>query len=183
MKKVILITITLLVFISCQQVVSKYGQGGRNAAQFVKEQVPELRDDIESIEVIEEDSLLCDIGLTFASVQLARAESEFYEGMISRQRLENIIDSVSNAIKDVQYSWQYGIVVNDSLHKIPKYESQWRKVYKVCVTMKSGVKKYPRVLMDNDGITPRCIEKDFEKDIQRYIDDMMAVVNRLIYGI
>ena len=183
MKRILSIAIMLLVFVSCQQIVSKYGQGGRNAAQFVKEQAPGLQDDIESIEVIEEDSLLCDIGLTFASVQLARAESEFYEGKISRQRLDNIIDSVSNAIKDVQYSWQYGIVVNDSLHKITKYESQWRKVYKVCVTMKSGVKKYPRVLMDKDGITPRCIEKDFEKDIQKYIDDMMGVVNRLVYGL
>lgn len=182
MKKVLLITVTFFVFVSCQQNVSKYGQGGRNAVQFIKEQVPGLQDDIESIEVIEEDSLLCDIGLTFASVQLARAESEYYEGKISRQGLDNIIDSVSNAIKDVQYSWQYGIVVNDSLRKIPKYESQWRKVYKVCVTMKSGVKKYPRVLMDNDGITPRCVEKDFEKNIQKYVDDMMSIVNRLIYG-
>ena len=182
MKKLLLFVAVMLVA-SCSQVANKFGQGGRNAAQYVKEQVPNLKDDIESIETIEEDSLLCDIGLTFGNLQMLKAEGEYYEGKISRKRLDAIIDSVAKAITDVQYSWMYSIVINDSLRKLPKYENQWRKVYKVRVTMKSGDVKEPRVLMDQDGITPRCLEKDFEKTLQKYTDDMMGVTNRLIYGI
>ena len=74
-------------------------------------------------------------------------------------------------------------MVNDSLHQQPKYDYQWRKVYKVQVTMKSGDTKTPRVLMDQDGITPRCLEKEFEKTLQEHIGNVMGVVNRLLYGI
>lgn len=49
--------------------------------------------------------------------------------------------------------------------------------------MKSGDTKTPRVLMDQDGITPRCLEKEFEKTLQEHIGNVMGVVNRLLYGI
>lgn len=182
MKKLLLFVAVMLVA-SCSQVANKYGQGGKNAVQYVKEQVPGLRDDIESIEVIGEDSLLCDIGLTFGNLQMLRAEGDFYEGKISRARLDAIIDSVAKAITDVEFSWKFSNVINDSLRKLTKYDHQWRKVYQIRVTMKSGDVKEPRVLMDQDGITPRCLEKDFEKTLQKYTDDMMGVTNRLIYGI
>lgn len=182
MKKVFLLAIALLL-VSCNTEQMKYGQGGKNACQYVKEQVPGLREDIAKVEVIEEDSLLTDIGLTFADMRLSQSESDYYQGKISRKKLDAIIDSVSEAIKDVQYSWQFSNVVNDSLRQLKKFEYQWRKVYKVKVTMKSGDTKEPRVLMDQDGVTPRCLEKDFEKSLQEHIDNMMGVVNRLIYGI
>lgn len=59
----------------------------------------------------------------------------------------------------------------------------WRKVYTIRVTMKSGSTKEPRVLMDQDGITPRCMEKEFEKELKDYVDKMMGVINRKLYGI
>jgi hypothetical protein len=49
----------------------------------------------------------------------------------------------------------------------------WRKVYKVLVTMKSGDTKEPRVLMDNDGITPKMLEMDFGKQLEEYEREIM----------
>lgn len=57
MKNFFIIAI-LFVLTGCNQTQMKYGQGGKNACQFVKEQVPGLRDDIQDLEVIAEDSLL-----------------------------------------------------------------------------------------------------------------------------
>ena len=178
MKKLMLLPLAL-VLMACSGTPSKFGQGGQNAAQFVKEQVPELRDDIENIETIEEDTLLSDIGLSFANLQLLQAESDYYEGKISRDRLQQIIDSVSWEIGVVEKSWKYGTVSKNA----EKYKGQFRRVYTVRVTMKSGVTKEPRVLMDKDGITPQCMENDFEKSLKQYTDNLMGVINRILYGI
>lgn len=79
----------------------------------------------------------------------------------------------------VENSWKYGTPKTYG----NKFDGQWRKVYTVRVTMKSGVTKEPRVLMDQDGITPRMIEREFEKKLQNYASDLMDVHRRLIYGL
>lgn len=165
MKKVLLF-VMMCVTIGCSQ--SKYGQGGDNACQFVKEQTSGQSADINTIEVIHEDSLLSDAGLTIADVTLAKSCAEFKQGKMSKEAFTAVIDSLSNAATDVYYSWKYSIVANDSLKKLPKYGHLWRKVYTVKVTMKSGVTKEPRVLMDNDGVTPRMLEKDIEKTLDEF---------------
>jgi len=166
MKKVILLLTVVTLVVSCDVTSSKYGQGGKNAAQFVKEQVPGIRDDIESIETIAEDSLLGDIGFIFADTQLAKMGSEFLKGEITKEEFNAIIDSIAHDATDVEYSWRFSNVINDSLRQLKKYDGIWRKVYTVRVTMKSGTTKEPRVMMDNDGITPRMIERDMEKAIE-----------------
>ena len=45
---------------ACNTEQMKYGEGGRNACQYVKEQVPGMRDDIDSIEVIDEVIIVAD---------------------------------------------------------------------------------------------------------------------------
>lgn len=155
---------TLLTIISC----GKYGEGGRNACQFVKEQVPGLRDDIKNVEVIAEDSLLSDMMLAFGQPEFAKAGTDFWEGTISRDDYARIIDSTTLVLQDVANSWQYSNVVNDSLRRLKKYEDEWRKVYTVRVTMKSGVTRDARVLMDRDGRTPRTLENDFMKKLEEY---------------
>lgn len=180
MKKVILML--LVAMTACNTEQMKYGQGGRNACQFVKEQVPELREDITSVEVIEEDSLLSDIGLSFELNRLLKAEGDFYEGKITDSQFEDVISDYAKMANDVEYSWRFSNSINDSLRSIKKYEYMWRKVYTIRVTMKSGSTKEPRVLMDQDGITPRCMEKEFEKDLKDYVDKMTGVINRKLYG-
>lgn len=165
----------LFVLTGCNQTQMKYGQGGKNACQFVKEQVPGLRDDIQDIEVIAEDSLLCDLGMTFGDLTLSKQGAAFLKGEISKDEISATIDSVAKAATDVEYSWRFSNVVNDSLKQLPKYDGLWRKVYTVKVTMKSGTTKEPRVLMDTDGKTPRMLERDMEKAIEEHTKHILEV--------
>ena len=179
MKKVLLFLLQLVVFTGCNTEQSKYGIGGQHACQFVKEQVPELREDISSVEVIGEDSMICDIGLMFGFNRVHEAETMYYDGKITRSELDQVLDSMNLELTFVENSWKYGTPETYG----NKFDGQWRKVYTVRVTMKSGVTKEPRVLMEQDGITPRMIERDFEKKLQNYASELMDVHRRLIYGL
>lgn len=146
----------LLAAIAAVSCSGKFGAGGENAAQFVREQFGGNSDNIASIEPIFEDSLLGDTPLLF---------------------YQTPVDERIEILQDVQNSWFYGIVVNDSLKSLDKYDGAWRKVYTVCVTMKSGAKNEVRVLMDGDGVTPRMLERDFNAllgNYQREILEMAA---------
>ena len=178
MKKLLFAVLLLVVFAACNTEQSKYGQGGRNACQFVKERVPELREDIEKIEVIEEDTMLCDIGLMFGMQRLNHVESLYYQDKISREDLELVADSLNLELTFVENCWKTGTPKTYG----NKFDGQWRKVYTIRVTMKSGIIKEPRVLMEQDGITPRMIESDFQKWLKQYAGDLMGVYRRLIYG-
>ena len=173
--KIFFIIAILFVLTGCNQTQMKYGQGGKNACQFVKEQVPGLRDDIQDLEVIAEDSLLCDLGMTFGDLTLSKQGAAFLKGDISKDELSATIDSVAKAATDVEYSWRFSNVVNDSLKQLPKYDGLWRKVYTVKVTMKSGTTKEPRVLMDTDGKTPRMMERDMEKAIEEHTKHILEI--------
>lgn len=151
----------------------KLAKGAENACQFVKEKIPELRDDIASIEVVKTDTLLGDIILIFEKALFAKAGSDFLNETITREEYEKIIDERELVLTDIGDSWQFGIVVNDSLRQLEKYKSCWRKVYKVKVTMKSGVTREPRVLMDSDGMTPRMLEKEFGRSLEEYWDGII----------
>lgn len=157
-----------------------FGKGGKNAAQYVKEQIPEQADNIASIETIAEDSLLSDMGFSFAEMQLSKKGFELMQGMIKAKEYEALIDSISHAATDITYSWQFSDVVNDSLMKLPQYEFLWRKAYTVRVTMKSGDTREPRVLMDNDGITPRMMEVDMRKAIEDHTKRILEAQDMLI---
>lgn len=178
MKKYLAIAI-LIVLTGCNQTQMKYGQGGKNACLFVKEQVPELREDISSVEVIGEDSMICDIGLMFGFNRVHEAEMMYYDSKITRSELDQVLDSMNLELTFVENSWKHGTPETYG----NKFDGQWRKVYTVRVTMKSGVTKEPRVLMEQDGITPRMIEREFEKKLQNYASELMDVHRRLINGL
>lgn len=179
MKKVLMTMVVVLAIVACSS--SPYGQGGENACQFVKEQIPGLRDDIAKVEVIREDSLLSDEFLPSGELELRKGEVDYYEKRITRDKLDSIIRNVSCKLNDVESSWRFGDVVNDSLRKLEKYNYWWRKVYTVRVTMKSGTTKDPRVMMMENGVTPSCIEKDVENNIKKHVDALMDVVTNIIY--
>ena len=159
-----LLTIALLAAVACSSEQMKYGQGGRNACQFIKEQLPGLRDDIKTIEVIGEDSLLSDIGLTFASLRAGYVKTAYYEGRTSYEEMDRVLDSCWAELMFVEQSWKYGTVSK----KVEKFRNQWRKVYTVRATLKSGDTRENRVLMDKDGVTPRKLESDFLIDLTQY---------------
>lgn len=164
MKKVLYIVLTLAV-ISCDNTSLntslKYGQGGQNAVQFVKEQMLSIAQNTESIEVTDEDSLLCDIGLMFGINEVNKALNQYYNEEISLKEARAVRDRVLHDGADVENTWRFGSIVTDSLKRLPKYDGQWRKVYSVTIKMKSKTSKVVRVLMDGDGITPRYTDKQF----------------------
>lgn len=179
MRKVIVILLVGGLLAGCVRM--KYGQGGVNAVQYVKEQVPELRGDIDKVEVVGEDSVLSDYGLIFGKTELARASAEYLEGGISKGEFEHLIDSLEHDASDVDDSWRWGENVNDSLKKIARYDGMWRKVYQVRVTFKSGDTREPRVLMDQDGVTPRMMERDMEEVIKDFINKVFDARELMVF--
>lgn len=177
MKKISLFVAAMMLLLACDNTLPKYGPGGANAVQFVKEQVPELRDDIKDIEVIAEDSLLSDAMLIITSPSFAKAAVDYLNGELSRGDYESIIDERSKILSDISYSWVFPSI-NDSLKTLEKYQSYWRKVYTVRVTMKSGDVKEPRVLMDTDGISPRALESEFKRSMDEYESDVETAYMR-----
>ena len=160
MKKITLLLLTLAL-VACNSTSSKFGQSGNNAVQFVKEQLPEFAQNAESIEVIGEDSLLCDIGLMFGINDVYKALEKYNNGEITLKEARAVRDSVLHDGTDVENTWRYGSIVTDSLKQLTKYEGQWRKVYTVTINMKSQTTKEVRVMMDNDGTTPRYTDEQF----------------------
>ena len=160
MKKLMLLPLAL-VLMACSSTPPKFGQGGRNASQFVREQLPEIAQNAESIEVTGEDSLLCDIGLTFGINDVYKALERYNNGEITLKEARAVRDSVMHDGADVENTWRYGSIVTDSLKQLTRYEGQWRKVYTVTVKMKSQTLEEVRVMMDNDGTTPRYTDKQF----------------------
>lgn len=169
-----------LAFLAACGPLPTHGPGGRNACEYVREQFPDLRDNIKSVEIIAEDSTLSDLPLTFANLELARAGSEYVQGLRSVDDYSAVIDSFITVYHDVAFSWQYGDVINDSLGALSKYNYEWRKVYKIRITMKSSTTKDVRVLMDADGITPRAIDSTWDKIIEDYYSSIIDAQSTLI---
>ena len=169
MRKVRYLFLTL-VLVACNNTSLKYGQGGQNAVQFVKEQVSEIAQNAESIEVTGEDSLLCDIGLMFGLNDVHKALEKYNNGEISLKEARAVRDSVMHDGADVENTWNYGSIVTDSLKRLTKYEGQWRKV-----KMKSQTTDEIRVLMDEDGTTPRYTDKQFSRSLYELCGQINSV--------
>ena len=174
MRKVLYYLLTLAL-VACNSTSSKYGQGGRNVVQFVKEQAPEVAQNAESIEVTDEDSLLCDIGLMFGVNDVYKALEKYNNGELSLKEVRAVRDSVMHDGADVEDTWKYGSVVTDSLRQLSKYEGQWRKVYIVTIKMKSQTTNEVRVLMDEDGTTPRYTDKQFSARLYELCNQISSV--------
>ena len=164
MKKVLFLLLMFVAMTACNNEQYKYGQGGKNACQFVNEKIVSQSDNIKSIEVIAEDSLLSDIGLTFATIRASNIKAAYFADLIPYSEMSRVLDSCKAELMYVEQSWRYGTVSK----KLKKFEYQWRKVYTVRVTMKSTITKETRVLMDQDGITPRMLEMDFFDELRQH---------------
>lgn len=173
MKK-ILFVMAVAVMTACNVSQMKYDAGGRNACQYVKEKMYLSDEDIQRIEVTKEDSLLSDSWLSWDRAKFSQAGVDFLEDKISTDEYREIVEERSELLNDVMNSWSIvGMVVNDSLRRLQKYNDVWRKVYTVSITMKSGTMRETRVIMDRDGITPRMTENEFAHTIKKYERDVM----------
>lgn len=171
----VLYSLITLALVACNNTSPKYGQGGRNAVQFVKEQAPEVAQNTESIEVTGEDSLLCEIGLTFGVNDVYKALEKYNNGEISLKEARAVRDSVMHDGADVEDTWKFGSIVTDSLRQLSRYEGQWRKVYTVTIKMKSQTSDEVRVLMDEDGTTPRYTDKQFSARLYELCNQISSI--------
>lgn len=164
-----------LILVACNNTSLKYGQGGQNAIQYIKEQIPELAQNAESIEVTSEDSLLCDIGLMFAINDVHKALERYNNGEITLKEARAVRDSVMHDGADIENTWNYDSAVTDSLKQLTKYKGQWRKVYSITIKMKNQTTDIIRVLMDEDGTTPRYTEKQFSRRLYELCNQISSV--------
>ena len=174
MRKVSFYLLTLAL-VACNSTSSKYGLGGKNAVQFIKEQASGAAQNAESIEVTGEDSLLCDIGLTFGVKDVYKALEKYNNGEISLKKARAVKDSVMHDGADVEDTWKFGSIVTDSLRHLSRYEGQWRKVYTVTIKMKSQTTDEVRVLMEEDGITPRYTDKQFSARLYELFNQINSI--------
>lgn len=159
---------------ACNQGQSRdYGQGGNNACEYVREKSDLDREDIASVDVVGEDSLLGDSWLANDAYMFANATLKYLQGMMSVDDYASIVDERLTLLHDVAGSWDYGRLVNDSLRCLPKYDNVWRRVYVVRVTMKSQTSRDIRVLMENDGVRPRMTEEELIGELDRYNGEIM----------
>ena len=164
-----------LALVACNSTSSKYGLGGKNAVQFIKEQASGAAQNTESIEVTGEDSLLCDIGLMFGVNDVYKALKKYNNGEISLKEARAVRDSVMHDGADVEDTWKFGSIVTDSLRHLSRYEGQWRKVYTVTIKMKSQTTDEVRVLMEEDGITPRYTDKQFSARLYELFNQISSI--------
>lgn len=160
--------------ISCSSITQSQGQ--KNAIEYVRGIATTnplySSDVVEDITAIENDSLAGTTSLNFYSIEYNKALTQYYKNEISKDSARKVIDRNADEITKIQTSWQYNGLVDDKDWKA-KNLSLYRKVYKVTIKWKSGKTQDVRVLMDNDGITPRATERDVEIELRKATEDIL----------
>ena len=167
MKK-ILLSIAVLMMTACNG--SKYGMAGDNAIQYVYEQMSDKRADINSVEIIKEDSVLSPILLSFGTTEIYSERTKYLGGEVSIEQYSAFKDSMMIMEGDVAKSWVMDKEWTDSLKKLPKYDGAWRKAFWLEVTMKSNQKLQYRMCLDQDGVTPYTNADGFMKEHQNFVE-------------
>ena len=167
MKNIFLL-IVLVALTACDTSQFKYGQGGINACQYVREQMQDQSVNIKNIEVIREDSVLSPLIILIGKTEIYKKSIDLYDGLIANKQWQEYIDSMVIVGYDVQRSWIMDKRDCDSLKQLSKYHGSWRKAYIVEVTMKSNTSKQYRVCMNEDGVTPSMTAEEYLKEQKEY---------------
>lgn len=137
----------------------------KNACQFVRENAGLYADNIKDVEVVGKDSV---IQLLFEHAMVATRWADFRElastgefGGKDVSAFKGFLDSMMQKYSDAMLSWEGSYLVADSV----RHKYDWRQVYTVKVTMRSGSTKTTRVLMDRDRTTPHLLERDAIKEL------------------
>ena len=102
------------------------------------------------------------VGIYLIPTLLKKAQ-KYLNDEISPEQYRAFVDSIDRVLTDVTRSWVMDQEWGDSLKRLDKYASSWRKAFIVQVTMKSGSQSQHRVCMDQDGTTPSETEEQFTK--------------------
>lgn len=135
MKKVLFLAVMMV--ISCG---SKFGEGGDNAAQYVREQMPELTKDAVSVEAVDvRDCYVIDFEV-FSAIKMDEHVPYFK------------IERMNNQVRASFESMRGEKTALDEAKKTGL--TDMRKIYTVIITAKSGKKYDAYVIMEKDEITP-----------------------------
>ena len=173
MREMFLLIMMSIVLTACNTDQMKYGQGGRNACQYVREQMSDQATNIKSVEITKEDSVLSPLIIIFGKTEIYQKRIDLYEGIITNGQLREYIDSMTTVCLDIQRSWIMDKELSDSLKQLPKYQESWRKAYWIEVTMKSNTTKQYRICMDEDGVTPSMTSEEFLKIQDEYMKSLL----------
>ena len=141
MKKILLF-IAIAVFSACTG--GQYGKGGDNAAQYVREQMPDLTKNAESVEVTGCDSIGF-IDIEEVSRDLKMKETDADLEIITFKQLRDYADSIDKVITTPS-----------------------NMVYIVTVTAKSSKKTNVQVIMESDGVTPAVLMDEYSKKLKPF---------------
>ena len=166
MKKVLLFITLLATITAC----STEHTGRENACQYVREQMPLQAENIKKVEVIDEESVLTTLLLSFGISEIYIEKSKYISNEITNDKWFAFRDSMMTVGFDVRKAWIMDKITNDSLRLLPKYRGSWRKAYTVEVTMKSGANEQYRVCMDKDGVTPVATNDEIIKKSKEFFD-------------
>ena len=150
MKKVTFIMIMLMTIMSCG---SKFGEGGDNAAQYVREQMAELTSDAISVETVNTDTVSVYDVVTL-SEELNGKELDVDLKIITFKELREFADSINGL-------------------------SESRLMYIVAVTSKSSKTTEVKVIMEKDGTTPYMLydkyQEIYQPFLERLIEDQVTI--------
>lgn len=131
MKKVILMM--MMAVAGCTS--SPYGQGGENACQFVKEQMPEKVKDAASVKVVGKDSMVVyDVPMLMEKLKSKEVDADL--NIITCKELREFAESISK-------------------------QQEARVVYWVAVIKKSSKQEVIGVIMEADGTTPYMLRDEY----------------------
>jgi len=176
----------LLLFLTITTLISCVPEGEKNAIQYIREIINESPkysiDDVQSIDVVGTDSAITMEAMITPSLEVNKLGAGYLQGKVKRETYGKAVTNANEILYDVYSSFDSGLVVNDSLKKLVKYEGMWRKVYTVRITNKSKTYKFVRVIMDRDGVTPFMTEAEFGSELQKYQDEILKAQEDMLYN-
>ena len=160
MKKLLFIMMAFAA-LSCS---GKFGKGGDNAAQYVREQVGNDKN-VRSIEATEEtdyyylNETRCQMKLDSLTIRLAQIDTETYNKTV------DIADEIREGIEEKNPA---------------KAPGEMLKAYLVTITYKSTKTDWRLVIMDRDGVTPLMTMEEDHKRLENLNDKLNEYLVRMV---
>lgn len=162
MKKMFVIFLAVIMM-ACSD---EFGEGGKNAAQYVRETMPEYVAEAESVKAIQVvDGAIIDISEMLFNLKMLNYDVT--TGVKTDDELTQEAERM-----DLLYNVSFASWNGDEESRKKAEEAgckEWRKIYTVEITMKSQKKKTVYVIMEKDGITPFKNEIEYKKDNEEFI--------------
>lgn len=165
MKKVFLLLSSVIFgLMAC---ADQYGEGGKNAASFVMEQ---MKGDTEGAESVlpTAENMLPIVDYKGRTQQIR--DSFYFHNELVTEEVVNFGEWLTAESSISEMAWKGD---TSAISEIKEYGTEIRKVYTVTITMPSQKKTDIRVIMEPDGITPFMLESEYMKPQKEYRDYLM----------